>query len=649
MKPLLVLALVVAGSHAAANAAERVDNFQLLDHKGQAHELYYYQDASAIVLMAHGNGCVFVRDAVNALDELRAEYEPRGVEFLLINPNPQDDRGSIAREAAEHGIDVPILVDETQLIGESLRLTHTSEVLVVDPSSWSIRYRGPVDDRFAGEGSEHASEHYLGDALRAVLSDESVATPQREGMGCVIPYMNGDGGDAVSYSEQVAPILTANCLGCHSEGGIGPFAMTGYDIVRGFAPMIREVVRTQRMPPWHADPHIGEFQGDRGLSNDEVRTLVHWVEAGAPRGNGPDPLARGDLSVDEWPLGEPDFIVTLPAFDVPATGVVDYQFPVVPNPLDRDVWVRAATVAPGDRSVVHHALAGSVEDMERAARMDAVFDNYLIGFAPGAESLVMPEDTGVLVRKGGAFVFQMHYTPTGRAGTDVTRLALYFHDEPPRNFLRHHVILNPMLRIPPGAAAHEEQAYLGFPRDAVLYSLFPHAHYRGFSSSFVLRYPDGTEETLLSVPRYDFNWQREYAFVEPVSVPAGSKLIHRTVYDNSARNPGNPDPSRMVTWGLQSHDEMLYGAVQYRWVDETTDRPLHDPRVAEAQQTFGFMDRNMDGRLQWRELPPNLQRHLEPRFPPEVRDTEAGLDLQQFMEALRPRTGDAHGGRGDAG
>jgi hypothetical protein len=648
MKLLLVLALLAAGSNAAARA-DRVDNFQLLDHNGEAHELYYDRTASAVVLMAHGNGCGFVRGAVEALDEVRASFEPEGVRFLLLNANPQDDRASIRREAAEQGITMPILVDETQLIGQALRLTNTTQVLVIEPGTWSIRYRGPVDDRFDGAAGNGVSQHYLRDALAAVLAGEPVAVPEREGIGCVIPYTPAAKGE-ISYSETVAPILVENCVGCHSPGSIGPFAMTDYNVVRGFAPMIREVVRTQRMPPWHADPHIGTFQADRSLSVEDTRALVHWIEAGAPRGNGPDPLTLIDHSVPEWPLGEPDLVLTLPPFEVPATGIIDYQFPYVVNPLDRDVWVRAATVVPGDRQVVHHALVGSVETIERASHPDAVFDNYLIGYVPGAESLVMAENTGVFVPKGGAFAFQMHYTAAGRASTDVTRMALYFYEEPPKYVMRHHVILNPFIRIPPEAQRHAEHAYLEFHKDAILHSLFPHAHFRGYSSSFVLRYPDGSEETLLSVPRYDFNWQREYALAEPLHVPAGSRLIHRSVYDNSALNRANPDPTRTVPWGLQSYDEMLYGAIQFRWADETSDRKTHDLQLARAKQMFGFLDRNIDGRLQWNELPPQLQARVAHAFPVEMRETDQGLDFAQFLRvSQQPRVSDARPAERDPG
>ena len=288
--------------------------------------------------MVQGNGCPIVRNAWPTLKALRDEYSGKGVEFLMLNSNLQDDRDTIRAEAEAFGIDVPILVDETQLIGESLDLIRTAEVLIIDPDGWQIAYRGPLDDRLTYERQKaEAKEHYVRDALDATLAGRPVEVPRRDALGCLInfPEKGSDRHRSISYSETVAPILAEHCLGCHRPGGIAPWAMTEHRLMLGFAPMIREVLRTDRMPPWHSDPHVGQWLGDRSLSVDEIKTLVHWIEAGAPRGTGPDPLEELASPAPDWPLGEPDLIVTVPAFDVPATGVVDYQFPAVPNPLDR--------------------------------------------------------------------------------------------------------------------------------------------------------------------------------------------------------------------------------------------------------------------------------------------------------------------------
>lgn len=618
--------------------AERIDNFVLLDHTGKAHELYYESDASAVVIMAQGNGCEIVRNSIAEFQALSEQYAERNVRFLMLNSNLQDNRANITREAEEWGINLPILDDETQIIGESLDLARSGEVLVLNPKTWDLVYRGPLNDRLTSETPQgEATDHYVVDALENLLDSDplnhsdNVTRAQVEPVGCPIDFPRRNAQHAnISYSKTIAPMLQKNCAHCHAEGGIGPWAMTSYNMIRGFAPMIREVVRTKRMPPWHADPHIGAWQADRRLSIEDTQTLVHWIEAGAPRGEGSDPLESLTPLSNAWPLGEPDLIVEIPGYEVPASGTVDYQFPYVENELNRGVWITAVTVLPGDRSVVHHVLAGSVEGTEPPSDEDSVMDNYIIGYAPGAESYVMPEGTGVYIAPGGFFTFQLHYTPTGKATVDHSKMGLYLSDTPPANFLRHQVVVSPAISIPPNTAEHEEAAYYQFQDAAIIHTLFPHSHYRGRASTFEILYPDGRLETVLSVPNYDFNWQRGYNPVEPIAVPAGARLIHRTVYDNSAQNPANPDPNKTVGWGLQSWDEMLYGAFSYSWVNETSDKPIHDRQLSGVTQFIGFLDKDMNGKLSWRELPDRMKKRLIQGFSTVDTNGDGGLDIEEF-------------------
>ncbi len=626
----IFLTLPLLATLAVAEPAQRVDDFVLLDHKGKAQQLHYHKDASAVVLIVQGNGCQIVRSSLADIKSLRDDYAEQGVEMLMINSNLQDDRDSIAREAADWDIDVPILHDGTQIIGRSLNLTRTGEVLVIDPKSWEIVYRGAINNRVEYERQKNtASESYVRDVLDQMLAGETPAFSKNDAPGCLINFPKQP---EISYSDTIAPLLQRNCLACHVEGGIAPWAMSEYRMVQGFAPMMREVVRTKRMPPWHADPAVGHWKNAGGMSDEDITTLISWIEQGAPRGDGPDPLkATQPLSTD-WTLGEPDLVVEVPAFDVPATGIVDYQFPVIENPLDRDVWVVAATIIPGDTQAVHHVLLGSADEAPDPGSdpEESVFQNYIMGYAPGNESSFMPEGTGVFVPAGGVYLTQMHYTPYGRASTDVTRIGLYFADEPPANFLRQEVVVNPRLKIPPGAEAHEEHAYFTFWQDAVIYSLVPHSHYRGRASTFELVYPDGQTELVLSVPNYDFNWQRTYSFEEPKQVPAGTKIVHRTVYDNSAKNPGNPDPEATVRWGLQSHEEMLYGSVTYSWVDERSDAPIHDRGLAEAYQFMGFADTDMDGVVSKKEMPERLRKRIGWKWWFVDKNKDGGLDADEL-------------------
>ena len=364
---------------------------------------------------------------------------------------------------------------------------------------------------------------------------------------------------------------------------------------------------------------------------------MHWAEAGAPRGEGDDPLALADNRAVEWPLGEPDLIIDIPAYEVPANGVVDYQFPLVKNPLDKPVWIVATDILPGDRNVVHHVLFGSTRSETAPSERGLDFEQYIDGYAPGNQGSHMPAGTGIRVEGGGYYQFQMHYTPYGKAVVDQSKLGLYFAKEPPANYLRQTVVVDPTIRVPANDPRYQEEAYLTFDRDALLHSLVPHSHYRGIASHFELQRPDGSSEMLLSVPNYDFNWQRTYEFAEPVAMPAGSKLVHRTVYDNSARNPGNPDPTREVPWGLQSWDEMLYGAVQFTWAEESTANPIHNRELHETFQMVGFMDRNMDGKLVWSELPKSMKKQLVQGFAAVDTNGDGGLDAKEIFNMQNRR------------
>ena len=562
IKPIYAVALMLsltATTGFALDEGSRVENFRLMDHQGASHELHYFADAPAIVLMTHSTSCSTMPQSLQSLTSLQTQFSPAGAEFMLINSDLRDRRTTVASSVAD--ADLPILLDPTQIIGESLGADTAGETLVVNPRDWTLAYRGDVTGAAQAVAQLVAGDEVSVDSQPVASADCAVDFPE---LARRAEHKN------ISYAKTIAPMLNDNCVSCHREGGIGPWAMSDYNMVRGFSLMIREVVRTQRMPPWHADPHVGEFSNDRSLSDDEIRTLVHWVEAGAPRGEGADLLAENSQSWPIWAMGEPDVIIDIPPEDVPASGVVDYKYKMVTNPLDKDVWVKAAEIIPGDRSVLHHVITsfGELEtEGRRAGRLKRGTGGGLGGYVPGAEGKPFPDDTGILLPAGATIEFQMHYTPAGLATTDSSRMGLYLHEEPPEHKLDNMVLLNPRILIPAGAPNHSEVMVRTFDQDVLVYSLLPHAHYRGKASEFVAHLPDGTQETLLSVPRYDFNWQTNYDLKEPRFLPAGTKMVHRTWWDNSARNPANPDATRDVPWGQQSWDEMLFGSVRYRVVE----------------------------------------------------------------------------------
>ena len=606
----------------------RAADFTLLDQHGKAFNLYYHAQRPGVLLIGHTVESGYAR---SSLQELMSAVDPlaQGIAVALINPQSGLDRAALRNAAEAQDIDVPVLQDEAGMVTSTLGLRYAGETLLLHPQRWEIVYRGPA----LNETADAPAPELLA-AVSALLADETVAAVHKNmGTAELLPVhsMPSD----ISYSETIAPMLMEKCVSCHRTGGIAPWAMTSHAMVQGFSPMIRETLLTRRMPPWHADPEIGQFLHDMSLSTEQKQQLVSWIDAGALRGTGSDPLEQVEAQATEWSMGEPDYIVTLPEFDIPATGTLDYQFFEVPNALDRDVWVKAVQIAPGDRQVVHHAIAtfGAVpEGMGDSS--DSLFQPQLMTFVPGNDTYVYPQDTGVFVPAGASFFTQMHYTTYGRETRDQTKIGLYFADEPPKHVLQHYSIINQDLNIPSGAAEHQEAAYYAFRRDAVIYSLFPHAHYRGRASEFALRYPDGHEEVVLSVPNYDFNWQRYFQFEQPIEVPAGTLVIHRTTYDNSTANLSNPDPAVNVRFGEQTWEEMLYGGISFRYAEARENDFEIDVREYFTSLGMGMMDKNMDGKVSLNEMPERSRQQLALAFTIMDKNKTGGLEfdeLQQFM------------------
>jgi peroxiredoxin len=563
-------------------------NFRLNDHVGGSHELYRYRESKAIVLFFAGNGCPIVRKSIATLKEIRDAYREQGVEFLMINGNPGDDLASVVEEASEFSIDFPILMDEAQTVTDAFQVDRTATTFVITPGDWKIVYRGAIDDRLGyGVEKPEPAHHWLTDALDAVLTDQPVETPFTEAKGCLIDRLPEP--KKISYSRHIAPVLREKCATCHREGDIAPFPMDSYEEVVDHKRMIREVVMTKRMPPWHADPHYGDYDNDNGLSPDETRRLLAWLDMGAPRGRGQDPLAKVKPMESAWPLGEPDIVVAMPAsISVPATGVLDYEYVRVPYDGTEDIWVRATDVLPGARSVVHHALV-FIRYPEHLRHLQPDYegglDGFFAGYVPGMTPSFFPEGTAKFVPAGSEFVFQLHYSTTGKAADDVSKLGLYLNDGKPKRELFTRAASNTELAIPPGDPGYQADAKFRVRQDTVLYSMSPHMHYRGKNFKYVADFPDGSSEVLLNVPNYDFNWQTMYRFQEPKVLPAGTVIRCEGAYDNSIANPMNPDPESWVYFGEQTFEEMFIGYLRYAYVDEESGSRQQDGAITEGERS----------------------------------------------------------------
>ncbi len=567
---------LLAGHSSMAADLVRVGDFTLLDQNGVSHQLSWYGDQKAVVILVHANGDPDVRAATLGLNELTEQFRDKDVAFFMLNAIALDNRHSIAKEATEQKINIPILVDEAQLVAESLGITTTAEAIVINPRSMSLVYRGPVKD---------TNRQYLGEALTALVAGEPVtpiAPSPVSGSAIEFPGRDRDQTQAVSYTRDIVPILQDNCVACHHDGGIGPWSMSSHTMVQGWSKMMQEVVMTQRMPPGQIDPHVGKnFQELAGLSVPEKQMLMHWIEAGASMGpEEKDPLPTMEFNDPEYTLGTPDMIFTVPAQTIPATGILDYRYIPVKLDLDKDIWVRAVEFIPGDRKALHHVIAylSSPADKTVKGRQNgSARGDSIGGFAPGRQPDSFRDNSGRLISKGSNLLLQMHYTTSGKESVDETKIGLFLHDKPPKYVMAGGVAGQRRFFIPAHAKDHKLEGEQLIERDAYLYDLTPHMHFRGKYMSYTAEYPDGKSEVLLSVPKYNFNWQFSYRLTEPLFLPAGTRLVARGAMDNSDRNPFNPDPSKPVHFGLQTKHEMFFGFTTLRYVG---DSPYSTTEVA---------------------------------------------------------------------
>jgi len=441
---------------------------------------------------------------------------------------------------------------------------------------------------------------------------------------------SANGASVPTFSKDVAPIFFSNCTSCHRPDDIAPMSLLTYKDARPWARSIAAAVKGGVMPPWHADPAIGHFKNARRLTDAQKATIVEWVNAGAPEGD-PKDLPEAPRYADGWTIGQPDVILSMQEdYPIPATGTVPYVYFEVPANFAEDRWIQAWEMRPGNRRVVHHVIVSVRPPQANAAaeqpvaavaagqrgqgaqasgaprpqplftfgdgmdipagqtggrplppdqrRLPSAMDRprprgtggSIGGYVPGNSSRILPSGTAIRLPKGSSLVFQVHYTPIGEATTDRTKLGLIFAKERPSVVLTSAALVHGGLRIPPGAPDHRVDAEMTINRDIMLFSLVPHTHVRGKRWKYDVVYPDGRRETILSVPNYDFDWQHEYIFGEPLRIPAGTKFLATAWYDNSTANKSNPDPKAEVLWGDQTWEEMMYTSLTFSVVPQPT-------------------------------------------------------------------------------
>jgi mono/diheme cytochrome c family protein len=385
------------------------------------------------------------------------------------------------------------------------------------------------------------------------------------------------GKNPVTFAKHVAPIFQKRCEECHRDGGMAPMSLATYDEARPWARAIREKVAGREMPPFHAAGAVGRYLNDPRLTDEEVATVVKWVDGGAAKGD-PKDLPAPVQWKNEWPFGEPDLVLKpKQPYTVKAIKKDQYAFFVFDHVLPEDTWIRSIVTRPGNLKAVHHAnthLVGPALKVPESGVFEGDFEPsargtiMVSGWAPGVLPMTLADGVAIRIPKGMRFAIQIHYGPAEKEVIDQTQVGVYFADGLIKKHMR--VIFGDRkdLSIPPNDPSYSLTSTKTFDTDALISFFHVHMHLRGKSYAMRMTYPDGRQEVALEVPQYDFNWQRTYVLNEPIRVPKGTKVDFIGTYDNSPKNRFNPDPTQTVKWGEKTTDEMMQGRIFYERADE---------------------------------------------------------------------------------
>ncbi len=634
------------GEAEASRVGKKISPFKLKNQFGKDYSLKdLKQDVVVVVFL--GTECPMAKLYAPKLAAIEKQFKKSQVAFVAIDSNQQDSIQELAAYAKRHNLEFPVLKDVRNLVADHFGAIRTPEVFVLDKDR-VVRYWGRIDDQYGyddglGFQRPQPSRADMVEAVNELLGGKEVSVPTTEALGCHIGRIKKvNEASEVTYSDQISRIFQAHCVECHREGRIGPFVMTSYEEVVGWGEMIREVVQENRMPPWHADPAHGQFANESRLTDEEKELIATWVDNGCPEGD-KSKLPESRQFVEGWGIGEPDQVVKMSdkPVSIPAEGVVDYYHFTVDPGWSEDKWISAAEAQPGSPETVHHILVfvlpegrsprdfteeggprnrrggrGRGEGGGRGERGRGeggggggalTSGNLVAAYAPGANALFYDDgETAVHVKAGSKLVFQLHYTPNGTPQKDLSYVGFKFTTPDKVKYeARSTAVVNPMFSIPAGAKDYTATAETTFEHDTTITNMTPHMHTRGKAFKYEAFYPDGNQETLLDVPTYDFNWQTTYHLKEPKTIPAGTKLVCTATWDNSEENLSNPDPTKTVSWGQQTFEEMMIGFFVERFPKgQAPEKPSGGrPDQLDPKQVFASLDADKDGKLSKEEVP----------------------------------------------
>ncbi|WP_395744854.1 redoxin domain-containing protein [Prosthecobacter sp.] len=538
--------------------------------KGGEIKLSSAMGKNGLVIVLFSASCPISGKLAPEIARLEQDMKELGVGILLVNAPPGQKAEEAARFIAEHKLVSPVASDAAATLSQQLAATTTTEVFLLDAAR-TLVYRGALNDQYGlGYTKDKPQHHYLRDAVASMMKGEPPEVVATSAPGCALdlPKEKAVAATAATYHRDIARILQANCVECHHKGGVGPFALDTYEDVIEHAGMIRKQVERGAMPPWFAAPLEGlshsPWLNDRSLSGRDRAELLAWLNSDRAKGDLAD-APRPRVFPGEWSIGKPDAIIAAARpVSVKAEGTMPYQHVTVTTDFPEDRWVRGYEILPSAREVVHHVIV-SVHEKGSKVRGggDEGSQGYWAAYVPGNTSQVYPEGFARKLPAGATVSFQIHYTPNGKAVEDTMRMGLLFSKTPPKYVIHTTGLANHRISIPPGKADHVEVAQRTLPVDVNVMAWMAHMHVRGKAFKFEVTLPGGKTETLLDIPKYDFNWQLRYDYAMPRFLPRGSTIKITAIYDNSSANPANPDPAKTVRWGQQTFDEMMIGYMEH--------------------------------------------------------------------------------------